>query len=212
MFRITNSGRMPEYTPQVYATVSYTFYAGVPFVLSNTVVEVRDPYNASAIRNGEIVLDSHLITNFVWEEKNGDIQTVRTVHGPNWQDERVYRVDHDVPWIAMTNELDGYGVGEVVLSSLAFNPYSGEATQHRPAFYLYYHHMWSTPLTYMTRGWVYPFSDYQRGPIVPVDAGSTYVERMAFLPFPLHDSGNRYREIQEVNRRLKNPLEIRWGR
>ncbi|MCL4691366.1 MAG: hypothetical protein KJ060_02505, partial [Candidatus Hydrogenedentes bacterium] len=152
MFRITNSGRMPDATPQVNASVTYTFYAGVPYVKCATVMEVRDPLNASAIRNGEIVLDSHLIDHFVWKEKNGELRSARTLHGPNWQDEWAIRVDHDVPWLALTNEAQDFGIGEVIESSLAFNATRGEATTHRPAFYLYYHHFWSIPVTYFTRG------------------------------------------------------------
>jgi hypothetical protein len=212
MFRIANTGRMPGYTPQVWTSVTYTFYAGVPYALATTMMEVRDPLNASAIRNGEIVMDSHLMTHFVWEEKTGGLETVPTVHGPTWQDEWVYRVDHDVPWIAMTNELDHYGVGTAITESFAYNPKSGRPTIHRPAFYLYYHHFWHLPLTYFTRAWVYPFSDYQRGPILQVDPGSTYIDRMAFLPFPLYEGEDRYEEIQEVSKKLLNPLEIRWGR
>ena len=37
LFRVTNSGRMPDYTPQVRATVSYSFYASVPYVKTTTV-------------------------------------------------------------------------------------------------------------------------------------------------------------------------------
>ncbi|MCC6487368.1 MAG: hypothetical protein IT364_07695 [Candidatus Hydrogenedentes bacterium] len=212
MFRVTNSGRMPEYTPQVHASVTYTFYAGVPYVECTTVTEVRDPLNASAIRNGEIVLDSHLIDHFVWKEKSGQRRMARTLHGPNWQDEWATRVDHDVPWIAMTNEAEGYGVGEAITSSIAFNAVRGEATDHRPAFYLYYHHFWNLPLTYFTRGWVYPFSDYQRGPILQVDAGSTYVDKMAFMPFYLAEEGDRYGAIDTVSVQVLNPLVQRWGR
>jgi len=212
LFRITNSGRMPEYTPQVHASVSYSFYASVPYVKVRTVMEVRDPLNASALRNGEIVLDSHLITHFVWQEKSGDVHTIRTAHGPNWQDEWGARVDHDVPWIAMTNELDNFGLGAIVLASLAFDPVHGEAAAHRTAYYLYYHNNWAIPLTYFTRAWLYPFSDYQRGPIIPVKAGSTYLEEEAFMPFLLYDRGHRYRAIQDAQRRLANPLVARWGR
>ncbi|MCG3198950.1 MAG: hypothetical protein GHCLOJNM_03457 [bacterium] len=212
LFRITNRGRMPEYTPEVDASVTYSIFAGSQYVLATSVMEVRDPLNASAIRNGEVVLDSHLITHFVWKEKDGGIETIRTLHGPNWQDEWAYRVDHDVPWIAMTNELDGFGVGAVVVNSFAYNPLHGNATEHRPAYYLYYHHFWSLPLTYFTRGWVYPFSDYQRGPILTVKEGSTYIDRTAFMPFALGKGRDRYREIDEVSRTLANPLEIRWGR
>jgi len=117
-----------------------------------------------------------------------------------------------VPWLAMTNEKEDYGIGEIVQSSLAFNPERGEATTHRPAFYLYYHHFWRTPLTYFTRGWVYPFSDYQRGPILPVEVGSTYVEKMAFLPFYLHKEGDRYADIEAASKAITHPLVQRWGR
>jgi len=212
LFRVTNRGRMPDDTPQVYASVSYSFYAHTPYVKVTTITEARDALNASAIRNGEIVLDSHLVDHFVWKEKSGELHTARTVHGPNWQDEWATRVDHDVPWLAMTNEREDYGIGEIIQSSLAFNPARGEATTHRPAFYLYYHHFWRQPVTYFTRGWVYPFSDYQRGPILPVDAGSTYVEKMAFLPFNLHRGGKRYEEIEAASTALRQPLVQRWGR
>jgi hypothetical protein len=212
MFRITNSGRMPDDTPQVHASVTYSFYPGVPYVKCTTIMEVRDPLNASAIRNGEIVLDSHLIDHFVWKERNGAMRSARTLHGPNWQDEWAIRVDHDVPWLALTCEAEDYGIGEVIEASLAFNATRGEATTHRPAFYLYYHHFWSIPVTYFTRGWVYPFSDYQRGPIIPVDEGSTYIEKLAFLPFFLEDGEQRYDAIERASIELRQPLAQRWGR
>ena len=212
LFRVTNSGRMPDLTPQVHASVTYSFYAGVPYVKATTVTEVRDPLNASAIRNGELVLDSHLVDHFVWKEKTGQIHTTRTLHGPDWQDEWASRVDQDIPWIAMTNEAENYAVGEAVDASIAFNPNQGEATTHRTAFYLYYHHFWNLPLTYFTRAWVYPFSDNMRGPIKPVEAGSTYVDKVAFMAFTLHDGEGRYKEIETVSATLKTPLVQRWGR
>ncbi|GEM_PF-1961029 len=212
MFRVTNRGRMPDETPQVRASVTYSFYAHTPYVKVTTITEVRDALNASAIRNGEIVLDSHLVDHFVWQEKTGELKTLRTLHGPNWQDEWATRVDHDVPWLAMTNEREDYGIGEIIQSSLSFNPERGEATTHRPAFYLYYHHFWRQPVTYFTRAWVYPFSDYQRGPILPVEPGSTYVEKMAFLPFYLRTGGDRYAAIEAASTVLKHPLIQRWGR
>jgi hypothetical protein len=212
LFRVTNSGRMPERTPQVHASVNYSFFSGVPYIKATTITEVRDELNASAIRNGELVLDSHLITHFVWQERNGELRMLPTLHGPNWQDEWATRVDHDAPWLAMTNEPENYGVAEIVESSIGFNAHRGEATMHRPAFYLYYHHFWNIPVTYFTRGWVYPFSDYQRGPILVVDKGSTYVEKMAFLPATLGDGDRRYHAFVDAAVALRNPLVQRWGR
>ena len=212
LFRITDSGRMPAYTPQIWASVSYSFYAGTPYVKSSTVMEVRNPVNLSAIRNGEIVLDTHLVTHLVWEEKTGEVRTVRAMHGPNHQDEWAVRVDHDVPWVALTNELEDYGLGAVIETSVAFDPNRGEAATHRPAYYLYAHHHWGIPLTYFTRAWVYPFSDYQPGgPIIRVQPGSTYVSRMAFVPFLLHDD-DRYGDIARISQQIRHPLVQRWGR
>jgi hypothetical protein len=212
LFRITNSGRMPDYTPQIWASVSYSFYAGTPYVKSSTTMEVRDAANISAIRNGEIVLDTHLVTHLVWKEKTGELKTTRAMHGPNHQDEWATRIDHDIPWVALTNESSDYGLGTVIESSVAFNPRTGEAATHRPAYYLYAHHQWGIPLTYFTRAWVYPFSDYQRGPIIPVPAGSTYLSRMAFVPFTMEKGRARYRVIQDVSQALQNPLAQRWGK
>ena len=45
-----------------------------------------------------------------------------------------------------------------------------------------------------------------------MDAGSTYVEKMAFLPFYLHAGDQRYAEIEAASTALKNPLVQRWGR
>lgn len=212
MFRITNSGRMPGYTPQIWTSVTYSFYAHTPYVKVNTTMEVRDVFHANAIRSGEIVLDTHLVDHFVWQEKNGALKRMRTMHGPNWQDEWATRVDADIPWLALTNEEQDYGVGSVGINLTTFNPNSGEANLHRPAYYLYYHHFWGTPLTYFTRGLVYPFSDYQRGPSITVRPGSTYVEKMALMPFNLHQDPERYKEIVNASTALRNPLEQRWGR
>jgi len=217
LFRVTHSGRMPEYTPQVRASVSYSFYASVPYVKVTTVTEVRDPTNVSAIRNGEMVIDAHLVTDYVWEEKAGGIRKCRALHGPTLSDEWAVRLNHDVPWLALTNERDDYGLGVAVETSVAFNPDYGEAAVHRPAYYLYTHHYWGIPVTYCTRGWVYPFSDYhrgdgERGPIIPVRPGSVYLEKMAFAPFFLRDGADRYRDIAEVSKQLRYPLAQRWGR
>ena len=211
MYRVTNSGRMPGYTPQIWTSVSYTFYATTPYVKVSTTMEVRDDTNASAIRNGEMVLDSHLVTHWVWQEKTGKMKKVRAIHGPNLQDERATRVDQDIPWIAMVNEPEDYGLGSIVEVSTAFNPNCGEATVHRPAFYLYAHHQWGIPLTYFTRAWVYPFADYHRGPIIPLAKGSTYIERMAYMPFALEKGGKRYRHIEEAGIQVRYPLIQRWG-
>ena len=122
-----------------------------------------------------------------------------------------------LPWFALTNEAGNYGLGVAVETSVAFNPNSGEADVHRPAYYVYAHHYWGIPLTYCTRAWVYPFADYhrgdgQRGPIIPVSPGSTYVEKMAVVPFFLGAGRDSYVAIADASKQILYPLRQRWGR
>ena len=158
------------------------------------------------------MLDTHLVTDLVWGEKNGKKCSVRALHGPNHQDEWAARVPHDVPWVALTNEIEDYGLGVITEVSAAFDPNRGEAATHRTAYYLYSHHHWGIPLTYFTRAWVYPFSDYQRGPIIPVAAGSTYLSRMAFMPFSLQNGRKRYNDLEKASVQVRTPLVQEWGR
>ena len=57
------------------------------------------------------MLDTHLVTHLVWEEKTGQRHTVRAMHGPNHQNEWAARVDHDVSRMAFVPFLlhDGGG-------------------------------------------------------------------------------------------------------
>ncbi|MFH1741663.1 MAG: hypothetical protein ABIH23_21875 [bacterium] len=210
MLRITNSGRMPDETPQVYASVSYSFYAGVPYVGVTTMMEVRDPYSASALRNGELVLDTHLMTHFVWKDKAGQLNRIPTMPRGGILDDLAIMTEPDVPWLAMTNELDGYGIAAIWTTSDAFDRERGTRPVFRPGYFLYSHHEWGTPLTYFTRAWVYPFSYKGRRPNIMVEPGAVYLERGVFYPF-LFKPGSEYKQVETVDTMLRQPLIRKTG-
>lgn len=211
LFRVTNTGRMPDEAPQVYASVSYSFYADVPYIGVTTMMDVRDHYSASAIRNGEIVVDSHLMTHFAWKDKAGTIRQIPTMAKPGVLDEPAVMTEPDIPWAAMINEYDRYGIAAIWTVADAFQREEGTRPVHRPGYFFYCHHIWATPLTYFTRAWVYPFSHKGRRPNVPIEPGAVFVERGVFYPFQFEGKRDRYDAVEHISAILHNPLRRENG-
>ncbi len=210
MLRITNSGRMPDETPHVYASVSYTFYADTPYIGVSTVMEVRDRYSSSAMRNGEVVVDSHLVTHFVWKDNAGQINRVNTKVTPGQRDEMAVMAEYNIPWIAVTNELDRYGMAAIWTTVDAYQRDMGTKPIHRPGYFCYNHHAWGTPLTYFTRAWVYPFAYKERRPNIYIEPGAVYFERGAFYPFRIAKK-NDYGSVEKMDTLLRQPLIRKTG-
>jgi hypothetical protein len=211
LFRITNSGRMAGGTPHLYASVSYTFYADCPYIGVTTMTEVRDPYSASAIRNGEVVVDAHLATHFVWKDKAGKINRIPTLLQAGVLDETAATTQPDIPWVAITNEYDGFGMAAIWTKVDAFHREQGTRPIHRPAYFFYNHHTWGTPLTYFTRAWVYPFAYKGRRPNIMVQPGAVYYERGAFLAFRFKPDSDDYSQVEDVDIVLRQPLVHTMG-
>ena len=210
LFRITNSGPMPPATPQLYASVSYSFYAGLPYVGATTVTEVREPYSTSALRNGELVLDSPLVTHFVWKDKAGQINRTPTLVQAGVLDELTMMTEPDIPWVAMTHEEQGYGLAAIWTSVEAYHREAGTPPVHRPGFFFYSHRDWETPLTYFTRAWVYPFAYKGRRPNILLEPGAVYYEHGAFLPFRF-EPGSDYETVERIDTLLRQPLLRQTG-
>jgi hypothetical protein len=210
-FRITNSGRMPSRTSQVYASVSYSFYAEAPYIGVTTVMEVRDEYSASAMRNGEVVVDSHLVTHFVWKDKTGQINRIPTLVQSDVLDTVVAVTEPDIPWVAVTNEHDGYGMAAIWTKVDAYQREKGTRPVHRPGYFFYNHPGWGTPLTYFTRAWVYPFAYKGRRPNITIEPGAVYYERGAFYPFRFKPGSDDYKQVERIDTMLSQPLLRKRG-
>ena len=211
LFRLTNSGRMPGGAPQVYVSVSYSFYAKTPYIGVTTSMEFRDPYSASAIRNGEIVIDSHLITHFAWKDKAGRLNRIPTLLKTGVHDELTATTEPDIPWVALTNEYDGYGIAAVWTKVDAFHRETGTFPVHRPAYFLYNHQTWKMPIAYFTRAWVYPFAYKDRRPPVMIEPGAFYYEKGAFCPFRFKPGTDDYKQVEQLNTALTQPLILKTG-
>jgi len=210
LYRVTRSGRMPSNNAEVELSVTYSFWAGAPWVRMQSSMRVTDDFGASAIRNGEMVFDADLFDAICWKEKSGRLRKIRALHRPDPLIDAPATPAADIPWVALYNTSGRWALGSVALTAYAYDPLGGNPSVYRPAYFLYCHPFWNRPLTYFVRAWVYPFGYNDRMPAVPVRAGSTYVEDAAYLPFLL-DEDEPFRPIEDLDRRLRAPLEIRYG-
>lgn len=210
LFRITHSGPMPPNTPQLYPSVSYTFYAGIPYIGVTTVTEVREPYSISAVRNGQLVLDSPMVTHFVWKDKAGQINRLPTRMQPGKLDALTTMTAPDIPWVAMTHEDQGYGLAAFWTTVDNYHREEGTPPVHRPGYFFYAHLDWNQPLTYFTRALVYPFTYKGRRPAVLVQPGAVYYERGAFYPFRF-EPGSDYASLERIHTALHQPLLLQTG-
>jgi hypothetical protein len=210
MFKVTRSGRMPGYNPEMMVSVTYTFIANCPYVLMSSWMEVITPYAASAIRNGEMVFDADLFDHYGWKAKNGERRFLRTLLNPDEGFDAPAMIPIDTPWLCLYNSQGKYAMGALHLNVYNYNKKDGVPATYRPKFFLYCHPQWQRPLTYFVRTLVYPFGYNHRYPPVMIPEGNVYVENGAYFPFLLGEN-DPYEPIEILNDKLRHPLEIYYG-
>jgi len=209
MYKITRTGRMPG-NPEMFTSVTYTFLAKTPYVLMSSIMEIMQPYAASAIRNGEMVFDADLFDHYGWKAKNGDRRFLRTLLNPDEGFDAPAMIPLDSPWLCLYNSREKYAMGAIHLNVYNFNKKDGVPATHRPKFFLYCHPQWARPLTYFVRTLVYPFGYNFRGPAMWIPEGNVYVEQGAYFPFILGNN-DPFEPIEILNDKLRHPLEIHFG-
>lgn len=209
MYRVTRHGRMPG-NPEMFLSVTYTFYAGLPYYKMSSVMEVNNAYAACAIRNGEMVFDGDLFDHYAWKAKNGERRVLRSLMNPDQGIDAPAVIANNTPWLCLYNSESKYAMGSIQLEVHNFSKYDGSPATYRPGYFLYCHPQWSRPLTYFVRTLVYSWGYNWRGPIPHVPEGNSYVEENAFFPFILGLS-DPFEPIEDLNVQMRNPLELSWG-
>ncbi|MBI1900314.1 MAG: hypothetical protein HYS13_04255 [Planctomycetia bacterium] len=208
--RITRWGRMP-FVPQADASVTYTFYAGAPFVSVQSLVEFREDVPLHTVRNAELVFSRHQFDTAVWIARDGKVHSA-PCYDYNDKDKsfgEIARLPADVPCLALASERQGFGVALVVQSMTNLNKRTGQAADEGAHFYIrdYDEHGKGDPknFVYFVRPLVY------RDGYLPttVDAGSLYAERSAIVVFKLSpEPERRYDELIRWQKMLAAPLEV----
>jgi hypothetical protein len=210
LYRLTRWGKMP-YIAQAEASVTYTFHAGTPVVMVESLVEFRESMSVHAVRNSELVFSRHQLDTAVWITKDGKFHKA-VCYDYKEKDrsfKEIAKLPGDVPCLGFANEVKGYGVAMVNLSMTNLSRRDGIAGDEQAHFYVrdYDEHGKGSPANflYFVRPVVY------RDGYFPTDlrAGSLYSEKSAVVLFRLNkEADKKYDELLRWQKLLTNPLEI----
>lgn len=186
----------------VSANVSYTFYAGQPYVISSSIMQVLREIFVKAMRNGEIVFNHAVLNEFVWRDPRGrvrslDIATARKhpIHA--------LEIPADVAWMAFVSREKKVGFASILLDYRNTNVYGDPASEAQPYIYVQ-----NGPWIYWSRAMVYPFGSPNLTRLMRVRKGSLYIEKSAYLPFRLADGDEPFKDVERACRQLTHPLLV----
>jgi hypothetical protein len=196
-------GPFPYY-PEVEASITYLFYAHVPYVLVTSTLDVLADIDVVALRNGEIVLNHNVAREFAWKNSVGEINSVVIKERPR-HPTRALDIEAVTPWFAWYNREIGAAFGVLDLD-LAYMSRSGGPNQVEQPF-RYMH--WG-PWTYCARTLIYTFATNNPQRVIRAPGKSTYYEKMAALPFRLGNTeASRFAVIERWQQTLSSPLGVR---
>lgn len=209
----------------VAVSITYTFYAHVPYIRVSSTMTFTENRSARAVRMGEIVV-SHsekpqpdegkeaspeVFSHFAWPG-DGDTVVIREINAHRSADGRANLegvapgalgiLDRDVPWVAGYNAAKGYGMASLRKAQFAGNQLGGPVPHTTPCTYVA-NYGWG--FTYWSRPMVYPLGAKE----TPLDqntaiaAGTLFAVEEALLFF---EPDSTLLDVREAHRRFTEPL------
>ncbi len=202
MFRSRRVSPMPH-MDSVDVSVGYEFYAGQPYVLMSSYMEVKKDLFVQAMRNAEIVFNHAVLDEFVWPDRNGKVQSI-IVERARKHPKHGLEIPAETPWMALVNRSKGIGFAAVTIDFQNGNRYGQRPSLTQPYFYVQ-----NGPWVYVSRPLVYPFGGSNFTRMMPVRAGAFYVEKTAWIPFRFAKGDNPFKEVKQLQKQLTHPLGVR---
>jgi len=186
----------------VVANVTYEFYAGLPYVVMSSFMEVQKDLFVQALRNSEIVFNHAVLNEFVWEDALGKIQSLK-IETARKHPIHALEIPPNTAWMAFINREKGVAFVGITLAHDNGNRFGLPPSETQPYFYVQ-----NGPWIYWARPNVYPFGGLNFTRMMPVRAGSFYYEKNAWLPCRLAAGDAPFQEIQRTRQRLTHPLVV----
>jgi len=186
----------------IQVSITYYFYAGTPFILMESLMEIRDDIFVEALRNAEIVFNKTVFDKAAYKTLDGRVRTLDFA-ASRMHPKHAAVLRPDTPWVAFYSEAKGIGFASLFLDLALPNAHGGEASQQQP--YIYIQH---GPWYYMSRGFVYSFGSNNQTRMLPVRAGSIYYDRNAVVPFAFKKDQGFADTLDRTYNMLKYPLGI----
>ena len=193
-------GMMPT-MPELACSMTYRFFAGIPYFTMQSAVHVRFDVAVQALRNAEIVFARESFSEAAWfDPVTKRVETRPITSAPDLTE---WVMPVDTPWIAFFDREKGCGYA-AIQRLYANGGLNGQIRTLNP--YLY---VTTGPWIYVTRALLYPYGSRNPQQMVKVLAGSVFLEEWAYLPFQLSDDkDNLFREVESWQNILTNPLSV----
>jgi len=215
----------------VTTSITYTFYAHVPYIHVSSTLEFTADRSARAVRIGEVVV-SHppkptpdgkeadkkipqVFSHFGWPEEDGRVTTreiaaIQDADGwsnvPGLARGAVGVLERDVPWIAGYHAKKAYGIAALRRSHFVGNRLGGPIPHTAPCTYVAKYHM---EFSYWSRPMVYPLG-LKGTPLdqnTAIAAGTVFATEEALLIF---EPDPTLRQVREAHRQFTKPLRFRF--
>jgi len=201
VFRTRRWGQMPL-MPELACSMEYAFYAGVPWFEMRSSIHVRHDVAVQALRNAEIVFEREAFDEVAWPDRvRRNVEIRRLGSAPDLTE---WTMADDTPWIAFFDRKKGCGFAGIQRS------YANGGLEGRLRDFNPYMYVTVGPWIYWTRALAYPYGTNNPQQMIPIHAGSVFLEEWAYLPFELgKDKDGLFEEVERWHEILTHPLVIK---
>ncbi len=185
----------------VTVSITYRFYKDSPFILMDSIMEIKKDLFVKALRNGEVVFNKEVFDKAAYKTLTEKINVIDFAHSRMHPD-HVEVLRPDTPWIAFFSREKNIAFSSLFLDYSTTNLAGGEASLQQP--YIYIQH---GPWYYFSRAFVYSFGSNNQSRMLPVKKGSVYSAKTAWITFPFNREGY-FSYIDNTYNMLKYPLSV----
>jgi hypothetical protein len=202
-YRSVRRGVMPN-SNETLAEVSYTVFAGMPFILETSRMEFTNDTDIGAVRHNELVFSRGTHTHGIWPDDTGTPQLGRLFdpEDPKKIYGQIKRMKADIPWVGLVHPYGGYGIAIVNNWYGSSAPEGKVGPQDENAVYYLLDYG-----EHAAENFHFNFSYVCRTLLPPVTVvkGSVFGERSAFLTFSVGPAGEaRYDYLLRWTKLLGN--------
>lgn len=181
--------------PEIWLTAQYKFYAGKPYFLFYSLMEVRKDINLKLLRNDEITMDS-MFTNVAFRRPDGRIEDYKFSERYSYLEQEP--IENEAPWLCFYHRDKGYGLASIRLRYDITNREGNPSPTYHP----------HTKISDGAEGGKYWNRRLIDDHPLLVPAGSRYAEKNAYLVFTTKKD-DPFTEIKYWAERLQKPLNIK---
>lgn len=206
MYRTRRWGPLPQ-VPEVTCSVTYEWYAGLPYMFMWSTFRVDKDMHVKALRNAEMVFiyqpEKGMVAfnEFAYKSSSGRVDSLDVGTVP--AGEKV--IFESMPdWVSAYHQKKECGFVSVPLEENHFNSYGSRPGSLQPHMYLNV-----GPWIYWSRAYAYTFHTNNQQMMTPIPAGSTYTEKWALSMFKLgKKASDRFAEPDMLAKVLRKPLKV----